>query len=102
MRETSFKIGTLLSCLALIMLLSGIGHAQFRAGVQGTVSDNVGGTVPGATVTLTNTETNQSQTTTTSEDGFYRFSNLPPGVYTIAAEKADFKKVLNENVKVDA
>ncbi|MEP6703516.1 MAG: TonB-dependent receptor, partial [Acidobacteriota bacterium] len=89
-------------CLALIALFSVLANAQFRAGVQGVLTDSAGGSIPGVAVTLTNTETNQSQTTTTSDEGFYRFSNLPPGIYTITAEKAGFKKVLNENVKVDA
>ncbi|MEO8042687.1 MAG: TonB-dependent receptor [Acidobacteriota bacterium] len=102
MRQIIFRLTNLLGCVALIVLFSIIGNAQFRAGVQGVVTDNVGGIVPGVTVTLTNTETNQSQTTTTSDEGYYRFSNLPPGIYTITAEKADFKKVVNENVKVDA
>src|SRR5687767_16025268 len=102
MRQTTFTLINLIGCLALVMLFSQVGSAQFRAGVQGVVTDNAGGAVPGATVTLTNTETNQSQTTSTSDEGFYRFSNLTPGVYSVAAEKADFKRVLNENVKVDA
>ena len=102
MRQTILRLTNLLGCLALIALFSAIGNAQFRAGVQGVVTDNAGGAVAGVNVTLTNTETNQSQTTTTSDEGFYRFSNLPPGIYTITAEKADFKKVVNENVKVDA
>lgn len=102
MRQTTFGLTNLLGCVALIILFSAIGNAQFRAGIQGTVSDSAGGAVPGATVTLTNTETNKSQTTTTSDEGFYRFANLPPGIYTVAVEKENFKKVLNENVKVDA
>jgi hypothetical protein len=68
----------MLGCLALLMLFSATGNAQFRAGVQGVITDGAGGTVPGATVTLTNKETNQVETTQSSEDGFYRFSSLAP------------------------
>ncbi|MEO8574991.1 MAG: carboxypeptidase-like regulatory domain-containing protein, partial [Pyrinomonadaceae bacterium] len=102
MRLTILRLTNLLGCLALIAFFSVLANAQFRAGIQGVITDSAGGTIPGVTVTLTNTETNQSQTTTTSDEGFYRFSNLPPGIYTVAAEKTDFKKILNENVKVDA
>src|SRR6476620_3064822 len=77
-------------------------QAQFRAGVQGTVTDNAGGTVPGATVTLTSKETNQSQQTQSGDEGFYRFTNLAPGLYSISVEKQDFKKTLVDDVKVDA
>jgi hypothetical protein len=83
-------------------MLSVIGYGQFRAGVQGTVADNAGGVVPGATVALTNKETNQTQTTQTSDEGFYRFSGLPPGVYSLAVEKANFKKAVIDDLKVDA
>lgn len=102
MRRTMFRLASLLGCVALVALFSIIGNAQFRAGVQGVVTDGAGGTVPGATVTLTNKDTNQTQTTTTSDDGFYRFSGLPPGMYSVAVEKADFKKRIVNDVKVDA
>lgn len=87
---------------AFVALLAVTADAQFRAGVQGTVTDSGGGIVPGATVTLTSKETNQSQQTQSSEDGFYRFTNLAPGLYTITVEKQDFKKTLIDDVKVDA
>ena len=102
MRRTILGPASMFGCLALILLISQIGYGQFRAGVQGVILDSAGGSVPGVTVTLTNTETNQAQTTTTSDDGFYRFSNLPPGTYTLTAEKENFKKVVNEDVKIDA
>jgi hypothetical protein len=50
--------------------------AQFRATLQGTVLDNTGAVVPGATVILTSKETNQTQQTVASEDGFYRFTGF--------------------------
>lgn len=86
----------------LTSLFAVVASAQFRAGVQGVVTDNGGGVVPGATVILTNKETNQTQRTETSDDGFYRFSNLAPGLYSLSAEKQDFKKGVTDNVKVDA
>lgn len=102
MRRTMFRLASLLGCVALVALFSIIGNAQFRAGVQGVVTDGAGGSVPGATVTLTNKDTNQTQTTTTSDDGFYRFSALAPGLYSVSVEKADFKKAVVDEVKVDA
>jgi outer membrane receptor protein involved in Fe transport len=83
-------------------MLSFVANAQFRAGVQGVVTDNSGSVIPGATVTLTNKETNQSQQTESSEGGFYRFTGLAPGLYSISAEKQDFKKGVVNDVKVDA
>ncbi|MEP6922693.1 MAG: TonB-dependent receptor, partial [bacterium] len=67
-----------------------------------TVTDSGGGLVPDAQVTLANNETGKSQSTTASNDGFYRISGLPPGSYTLTAEKAGFKKQVLEKVVVEA
>jgi hypothetical protein len=92
MRQTTFRLATLFGCLALIMLFSQFGHAQFRAGIQGNVSDSAGGLVAGATVVLTNKETGQTQTVETNDEGLYRFSNLPPALYSISVEKQALRR----------
>jgi hypothetical protein len=89
-------------CALLVTICCVAAHAQFRAGVQGTVKDATGAIVPGASVTLTSRETNKTQTTTSSDDGFYRFNELAPGNYSLTAEKAGFKKQVLENVVVNA
>ena len=88
--------------LAFLFLLAVTASAQFRAGVQGTVTDSTGAVVPGARVVLTNKETSQQQETTTSDEGFYRFSSLPPGVYSVSVERQNFKKSLIDDVRVQA
>lgn len=85
-----------------VAVFSSVTQAQFRAAVQGTVADQSGGTVSGATVTLNNNETGRSQTATTNDDGFYRFSALAPGLYTLTVEQANFKKQVIENLSVAA
>ena len=102
MLRSNIKLTNFLATLFLLTFLTTVGHAQFRAGVQGTVTDNAGGTVAGAKVTLTSKETNQSQTTQTNDEGFYRFSNLAPGQYSITFEQAGFKKGLVADIGVDA
>jgi hypothetical protein len=102
MRQAAFKLINLLGLIVFLAVAAIVADAQFKAGIQGTVTDNAGGTVAGATVTLTNKETNQTQTTQTSDDGFYRFSGLAPGLYTLTVEVQNFKKQTVENVKVDA
>ena len=49
--------------------------------MTGTVTDATGAIVPNATITLTNTGTNQSRTATSGADGNFRFNLLEPGVY---------------------
>ena len=102
MRQTMFRLTNLFSCFALISLLSMIGYGQFRAGIQGVVTDNAGAVVQGANVVLTNKETNQTQTAQTNDDGFYRFNSLAPGLYSVAVEKENFKKAVVNDVKIDA
>src|SRR5437879_11715163 len=75
-------------------------YAQYRASIQGVVTDPQGGVVSGVTVTLTNLETNQTLTATTNENGIYNFNALPPSRYSLTAEKTGFKKKVLENVGV--
>lgn len=65
--------------------------------VSGTVEDNTGAAVPGATVTLTNQATNFSQKTQTNNSGIYVFDLVLPGTYTLTVEKDGFKKFVSTN-----
>jgi len=64
--------------------------AQFSSGVQGTVQDTTSAVVAHATVTLTNTDTQVSQTATSDNAGVYRFVSLPPGPYAVSASAPGF------------
>jgi hypothetical protein len=102
MRQATFKLFNLVGCLVFLAMLTIVASAQFKAGIQGTVTDNAGSIIADATVTLTNKETNQTQQTKTSDGGFYRFSGLAPGLYTVTVEKENFKKQVVENVTISA
>jgi len=72
-------------------------HAQFRASIQGVVTDPTGAVIPGATLTLTDEGTNESQVRTSDAAGIYNFNALPPDVFTLVVEKEGFeKKVLSD------
>ncbi|HEX6622338.1 MAG TPA: carboxypeptidase-like regulatory domain-containing protein, partial [Pyrinomonadaceae bacterium] len=89
-------------CMLAVVCFAPTARAQFRASVQGTVTDTAGAVVANATVTLTSKETGRTQQVTASDDGYYRFSNLAPGQYTLSAEQANFKKsVLDIEVKAE-
>lgn len=62
--------GGLLLLIAICMVPS-VAHAQFRASIQGTVTDPTGAVIPGATVTLTDITTNHQQTATTTGAAVY-------------------------------
>src|SRR5712691_7097591 len=91
-----------LMCGVLLLFIITTASAQFKAGIQGTVTDTSGGLVPEAKVTLTNTETGKTQETTGSSEGFYRISGLSPGKYKLTVEKAGFKQKVFDNVAVNA
>lgn len=68
------------------------------ASVTGTVRDNNGAVVPGATVVLSNPSTGFERTTTTGNDGIYRFAAVPPATYQLAVSASGFKKLVNNGV----
>src|SRR4029077_16553946 len=80
-------------CLAALLILAAIPvAAQLPTGtILGTVKDSSGASIPGATVTLRNTDTNLTKTATTEQDGSYRFPELPVGHYEMKAEAAGFR-----------
>jgi hypothetical protein len=62
-----------------ILLLASVAFSQATSGVTGVVSDATGKVVPGVAVTLTDTKTDRSFTTTSNDEGSYTFTNIPPG-----------------------
>jgi uncharacterized protein (DUF2141 family) len=96
------RLRTAITCVVLLGAASSA-FAQFDRGtISGTVKDSQGGIVPGATVTVTSTQTQQPRTTVTDGSGYYTFPNLTAGRYELAVELSGFKKVTRANVQLDA
>jgi hypothetical protein len=91
-----------LFCLLSILFLAPAVWAQYGSSLQGTISDQSGAAVAGATVTATNQATGVSNSTQTNDSGFYRISGLPPGAYKVAVEAASFSKGTADDVVVAA
>src|SRR5690349_3154658 len=68
-----------------------LGQSAGTGALTGTVTDASGAILVDATVTLTNTATNQTRAGTTSAEGAYRFSLLEPGVYRARFTATGFK-----------
>jgi hypothetical protein len=80
------------SMLTMLLLVSaGPLCSQASTSLRGVVNDPTGGSVSGATVTLTNTESKIERKITTGDDGSYQFSLLPPGTYTLSVTAAGFQ-----------
>src|SRR4051794_40960383 len=89
---TAFDLRQLTSLVCSVVFLSTLSFAQYRASLQGTVTDSQGGVIPGATVTLTSRETNTAKTATTSQAGVYSITGLAPGRYTLSVQAPGFGK----------
>src|SRR5918993_4199849 len=84
-----------------LFLIPALALAQTTLGrVAGTVLDQSGGVLPGATVTLTNTGTGQVLTTATGEAGAFLFPQVPVGTYKIKVELESFKSAEFTDVTV--
>jgi hypothetical protein len=85
--------------MSLIVLLFPItGSAQSTSSVTGVVTDTTGAIVAGATVTLTDTKTSKELTTTTDDQGVYRFTQVQPGQgYKLTFSSSGFQTyIINE------
>ncbi|HEX6183843.1 MAG TPA: carboxypeptidase regulatory-like domain-containing protein [Pyrinomonadaceae bacterium] len=102
MRQKLTALFRVTMCALVLLSLAATARAQFRAAIQGTVTDPAGAVVPVGWLTLKNNETGRTQTATSGDEGFYRISELPPGKYTLTVEKAGFKKTTFESLVVNA
>jgi Carboxypeptidase regulatory-like domain/TonB dependent receptor-like, beta-barrel len=97
----SVWMGTKLAAIS-IMCLSLNWNSAYGQGNVGTiighVSDQSGGAVLDATVTLLNPLTNEKRTVQSDERGDYTFNGVRPATYTLSAEFKGFKTALRENV----
>ncbi len=74
------------------------GQAIAVASVSGTVTDQTGSVVPGAAVTISETETGQKKTATTDTTGHYAFPDLPVGPYQLEVKAHGFKAYVQKGI----
>ena len=70
------------------------------ANVSGTVTDPNGAVIPSVTVNLINSATNETRSTSSNDEGFYEFTSVAAGNYSIKAEGSGFRTITLENVAV--
>jgi hypothetical protein len=101
--RTKKRISFLATCALLCVALwpaNSFGQAVYGS-VFGTVTDQSGATVPGATVTITNLGTNVVETTKSNSDGNYNQTRLIPGTYSIKVEAPSFKTSVIDTIVVN-
>ena len=96
-----FATALLALCLSLFAS-SVMAQTSTTGNIEGTVVDANGAAVPGVTVTVTSPQLLGNQTATTDDNGHYRFSNLPPGMYSVTIEESGgFARFEQANVEVN-
>jgi hypothetical protein len=90
----------LISTALLGVVPAGAAAQELYGSVVGSVQDNSGAVIPGATVELANRETNLRLTTVSNETGAYTFTNVLPGTYDVTVTLQGFKEFVKQRVPV--
>jgi hypothetical protein len=98
-KHTCFKVSLLIGAVSLFCLTPRVALAQVTTGkITGSVTDSSGAAVPGAMVTITQTETSAATTVATDAAGEYSATALKIGTYTVSAQKGGFQRIVQSNV----
>jgi hypothetical protein len=91
-------------CCWYVLVVCGLGvplHAQVGGGaLTGSVLDQAGAALPGATVTVTQADRKLTRTTVTASDGVYSIAALPPGEFTVVVGLTGFRPMTREGVRI--
>jgi hypothetical protein len=84
------------------ILASSYAFAQKETGaIEGTITDNEGRPIPGATATASSSSLiGGSANAFTDQKGYYRFPVLAPGVYEVKAQLSGFQPAIQKNIRV--
>jgi outer membrane receptor protein involved in Fe transport len=97
-------LGVMLMGATFLNLIPG-SHFSTRAQtttatLSGTVTDNKGAVVPDVSITISSAATGLKRQTTTNSEGFFIVPLLPPGSYSVRAQRAGFAPVEIDNVEL--
>src|SRR6266851_968202 len=95
------SIGRLRLAAATLLIATTPAFAQSTGQVTGVVKDSTGAALPDATVTVTGADGAKHEAST-SPDGSYTVSDLPPGNYSVSAAHVGFRTALQQRQAVAA
>src|SRR4051812_39285893 len=99
MKSTIIRRTCALEAVILALAIASLAQDN-RATLTGHVTDPNKAAVPGATVTVTNAQTNEQKVTTTTSDGDYTILYLQPGRYNVIVEAQGFKRAASDTVEL--
>jgi hypothetical protein len=100
-RRIKKVIEVLGACLGLFLICFPLSSQGNSGRILGIIVDQSGGTIAGATVTITDTQRGISRDLITDEAGDYNAPNLLPGTYRVRAQFKGFKNVERENILLE-
>jgi len=86
---------------ALMLFAASVWAQETTGGLQGTVKDPTGAVVPKASVLLKSSALVGTKESVSDNSGYYRFTNLPPGEYTMTVTAQGFKTEKREGLKIE-
>jgi hypothetical protein len=97
------KQAMLRSVAAFVLLTMGaaLAFGQTTGSLSGTVTDQSGAVVAGASVLVKNNDTGVEQTVEASDSGTFNVPALPAGTYTVTITAPNFKKAVLQDVKIN-
>lgn len=103
--QYSFSLHGFARCFPLLpllaLLLAPAARAQVSASITGIITDATGATVPGAAVTIKNTETGATRSAVTSDSGRYLVLALPVGTYEVRVSKTGFQDARRGGIQLN-
>ena len=97
LKKTNLRLTTLIACLSFCVPV----FAQLNFGrITGAITDQTGGAIVGATVTIVDVARGITRPLTTDTAGEYNAPGLTPGTYTVRAEAMGFRTIERQNVLV--
>jgi hypothetical protein len=98
--EWRWRWAALLLVPLMLMAVPAMGQS-FYGSLVSVVRDGSGDVVPGATVTLVNTGTNERRQGVSGSDGTSQFVNLVPGTYRLEVELTGFQRYVRDGIEVN-
>ena len=83
-----------------LLLTADVASAQTFWQITGIITDPSGGVLPGASITVTNTQTGASVTQQANSSGVYVFATLQPGTYTVKVELDAFNSAVRNRIEL--
>ena len=88
----SFRLVSIFTVAIIVALIvPACLFAQVSGSISGTVQDSTGAAVPGAKVGLVNEASQEARESVSNGSGYFTFSAVTPGTYTVSAEAKGFK-----------